>query len=121
MRTTLNLVLFCISLSLNVSAQKGVATKQLWGIFESKKGVMDPVSCYGYNIGYFQLYSTGETETKVICFDRMKNGEDIQLNCNTPNSITVWGYYETINLESKGACSGGTREIFFVTKWDCYN
>lgn len=115
-------MLLCLGLSLQTTAQKGAATKQLWGVFDSKKGVMDPVSCYGYNIGYFKLYTTGEEETKVICFDRMKNGAEVQLNCNNPNSITVWGYYETISLDgTKGACSGGSMEIFFVTKWDCYN
>lgn len=123
MRTLLYIMLFCFGLSLNAAAQKGAATKQLWGVFDSKKGVMDPISCYGYNIGYFDLYTTEEAVTKVICFDRMKNGENLQVSCNEGNSITVWGYYETISLDSgtKGACSGGAREVFFVTKWECYN
>lgn len=112
------LVSIFLLLAIFVNAQE----QQLWGIFSSKKGVMNPMSCYGYNIGDFKLYSMEETDDIVICFDRMKNGENIEINCED-QAITVWGYYENVSItRSKGSsCSAGKMTIFYVTKWECYN
>ncbi|MBL0912899.1 MAG: hypothetical protein IBJ09_11060 [Bacteroidia bacterium] len=90
------------------------ASVQLSGTFDSKRGIMHDISCYGFNIGFLST-----TEAKyVVCFDRLPNGSDIDVNCNE-DQVWVEGYFETKEAPSGGPCSAGTREIFYVTKWHC--
>jgi hypothetical protein len=93
---------------------KEVAIETLSGTYTSKKGVMDKISCFGYNVGYLQ--TTGKTPV-VICFDKMTNGSNIKITCEGP--LKVEGYYESVTKESNEACKGGTMSIFYVTKWSC--
>jgi hypothetical protein len=93
---------------------KEVALVNLSGTYTSKKGVMDKISCFGYNVGYLQ---TSEKMPVVICFDRMTNGSNIKITCEGP--LKVEGYYESVTKESNEACKGGTMNIFYVTKWAC--
>lgn len=131
MKTIACIIVAVVGLTFSVSAQntKGTPSKsskemeaptpatrvvQLSGTYTSKKGVMDKVSCFGYNIGYLQ---TSEKMPVVICFDKMANGSGIDVNCTGP--LQVEGYYETVTKESNEACKGGTMSIFYVTKWAC--
>jgi hypothetical protein len=87
---------------------------EIEGVFNSKKGVMHEISCHGYNIGFLK---TNEN-TEVICFDKLDNSSDFEINCNS--KIKVIGYFENHEvLESNGPCTAGTRKIFYVEKWEC--
>jgi hypothetical protein len=86
----------------------------LKGKFESKKGVMNPISCYGFNIGFLKLPNGNEY---VVCFDQLKNSNDLDVNC--VDEISVIGEFESKTIKSNGACPAGTMEIFYVKDWEC--
>lgn len=86
----------------------------LKGKFESKKGVMHPISCYGYNIGFLKVSNGSEY---VVCFDQLKNSKDLDVNCDDESSVI--GDFESKTIKSNGSCPAGTMEIFYVKEWDC--
>jgi hypothetical protein len=99
----------------------------LSGDFESYKGVMKPISQYGYNIGLLtQKGSTGAKEF-FVCFDRLRNGDELSIS----GFITVEGYFETVThnpdpnsshqvimnpVSGKSEPIRESQNIFFVTK-----
>ena len=90
--------------------------QELIGIFfESKKGVMHQLSCHAYNIGYL---STDSKNKVIICFDRMENSENIEINCS---KISVTGNFEDheIKNDENGVCSASKLSIFYVSEWKC--
>ncbi|MGQ3012681.1 MAG: hypothetical protein ACT6QS_03180 [Flavobacteriales bacterium] len=91
------------------------ASVQLSGTFDSKRGVMDDISCFGFNIGYL---ATAGGDYYAVCFDRLPNGSDIDVDCEA-HKIWVEGYLEIREAPAGGPCRAGSREIFYVTKWHC--
>jgi hypothetical protein len=98
------------------------ATKTLIGYFDSKQGVMHPLSMFGSNIGYFSEMQKGG-ETHVVCFDRLANGRDERIG---GEPIRIEGYFE---IKTKGPVAKGAQtttngadseNIFYVTKWSKY-
>lgn len=85
----------------------------LQGVFGSKKGVMDKLSCYGYNIGYL---NTKNGDKVVICFDQVPESADLNVECE---HISVGGYYKEKTADASGSCKGGTMKIFYVEEWKC--
>jgi hypothetical protein len=84
------------------------------GTYDSKKGVMHKISCYGFNIGYL---TTDAGEKVVVCFDRLDGGEDVNVTCD---KLMVEGYFEEIVKESDGgSCTSGKLKILFVEEWGC--
>jgi len=84
------------------------------GKYDSKKGVMHNISCYGVNIGYL---TNAAGEKTVVCFDRMENGNDLNVSCE---HIKVEGYYEEIIKEADGgSCVSGKLNVLFVETWSC--
>lgn len=86
---------------------------QYTGRFYSKRGVMDPVSCHGFNIGYLRT----PDENLVICFDRLPGGGDLNVLCE--KGVWVTGYFEEHTANPNGSCPGSVRKIFYVTEWRC--
>lgn len=99
---------------------KTETTKQVTsftGIYSSKRGVMSPISCYGFNIGYLTL-PIKESSDVIICFDKLPGGDNLNINCG--NKVYVEGYYENKTISGGGGpCPAGTKKIFYVTKWSC--
>lgn len=68
-------------------------TLQLSGKFTSKKGVKDPLSLLGYNIGELEnVVQSKSAEKVIVCFDKLPNSSDLEI----PENIKVEGYYETV-------------------------
>lgn len=85
------------------------------GSFDSRRGVMDPISCHGFNIGYF---NPSDGDRTVVCFDRLPGGGDLEISC--PKKIAVEGYYEQHTIrDGGGPCKDGDLRVFYVTKWHC--
>jgi|GEM_PF-1692358 len=97
--------------SSGAGAQRG---SQMSGVFDSKRGVMHRVSCYGYNIGEF----VSDEVVYIVCFDRLEGGEDLDINCKE-DRIWVKGYFEQKSAPSGGPCQQGTENVFYVTEWRC--
>ncbi len=89
--------------------------QDLTGSFESKKGVMHKLSCHAFNIGYL---STDSKNKVIICFDRMENSENIEIDCS---KISVRGNFEDheIKNDENGVCSASKLSIFYVSEWKC--
>lgn len=85
----------------------------LSGTYESKKGVMHKISCYGFNIGYL---TTEKGEKVVVCFDNLDNSADLKVDCE---NIAVQGHYSEKTIEGKGNCAAGTLKILYVEEWSC--
>ncbi|HLP54580.1 MAG TPA: hypothetical protein VK151_06115 [Fluviicola sp.] len=92
-------------------APKGPKNETLTGTYQSKRGVMTPLSCYCSNGG---ILTVGENEVK-ICFDKL--GKEPQ-DCKT---IIVTGHYETLSNDpdETSPCEKGTMEVFVVEKFKC--
>jgi hypothetical protein len=91
--------------------------EELQGTFTSKKGVMHPVSCYGYNIGFLK---TEGAENIIVCFDRISNSMDLEI---PSQSIYVKGHSENKTIEAipDNPCESGTRKVFYVEEWHILN
>ena len=87
--------------------------EEFQGTFSSKKGVMHPISCYGYNIGFLK---TDAGETIITCFDKLSNGRELEI---PSQAIAVKGHFVTMTIEEvpDNPCESGTRKIFYVDEW----
>ena len=94
----------------NASSREMVELK---GTYQSKKGVMHRISCYGYNIGYL---TTAGGEQIVICFDQMQKSADLKIECT---NISVQGHYSEKTIGGGGNCEPGSMKILYVRKWKC--
>ncbi|MES2554773.1 MAG: hypothetical protein V4604_01405 [Bacteroidota bacterium] len=93
-------------------APKAPKKETLTGTYQSKRGVMTPLSCYCSDGG--MLSTGGETEIKV-CFDKLdKKPKDCQ-------KISVTGHYETLanDPEETSPCPKGIMTVFVVEKFKC--
>lgn len=83
------------------------------GFFESKKGVMNTISCYCYNVGYLK---TTDEKKIIVCFDRMAYQDTPECS-----KISVTGYFEEHKVqEGTGSpCPGGVQNIFYVDNFEC--
>lgn len=88
--------------------------KTISGKFESKMGVMDKISCHGFNIGYIK----SDSKSYVICFDRLANSSDLKIDCE---NIVLIGTVEEheISGDENGVCKASKIEIFYVSEWKC--
>lgn len=82
------------------------------GSFRSLIGVMNPLSCYCYNVG---TITTKSGERVNVCF---KNA-NIHKDPKKCDNLTVTGSYENISIEDNGACPKGTRKFLMVSKYSC--
>lgn len=115
--------LFLVSLTLGLSAQN-ISTKggsnsspnttsvTIEGTWESKKGVMDVVSCYGSNAGYVEDAVGNRT---MVSFDQMPNGSNLNVS---GSYLKATGHYETITPPSGGVCASDPRQIFIVESYE---
>ena len=83
------------------------------GKFESKKGVMDKISCYCYNSGYL---TTDKGDRIAICLE-IKDHETIKCK----EKITFTGNYEerTHGDSKNNPCPSGKMMIFIAKKYIC--
>jgi hypothetical protein len=91
--------------------QPSEPTITLEGTFESKQGVMTPLSCYCYNSGYL---TTATKKQIALCFDNDSDNTD----CKT---IRVTGFYTTVknNPEPTSPCKQGEMSYFKVVRFKC--
>jgi len=107
------LIINCGLINKNSKMEKTEKLITLVGTYESLQGVMNDISCYGYNIGYL---TTKDNEI-VICFDEMKNVDKVVCD----KKLTVKGNYKTVKVEENfnSPCPAGEREIFMVSEFSC--
>ncbi len=86
-------------------------TQTIEGTFESKKGVMNIVSCFCHNSGYLKS-KTGE-EIPVCISD-----EKADVSCE---KVKMTGEYVTITheKENNGVCPATTMTYFRVSSFSC--
>lgn len=97
------------------SAQNPEAKDKLEGRYLSQKGVLSPISCHGYNIGYM---TTDQGEKVVVCFDRLDGA--VELNPECSEKMWVEGTYgESTNDGKEGPCPQSTIKLFYVERWGC--
>lgn len=83
----------------------------LIGTFESRRGVMDPLSCFCYNCGYL---TTAKGEKIAVCI----TDEGVTLDCK---NVVCKGKYVTVkkDKETNGVCAGGTMTYFEASSVKC--
>ena len=103
-------VLFFTACSTN-KTQQTEPTLELTGVYESKQGVMTPLSCYCGNGGYL---TTSDEKRIAICFE----GNNDMISCK---NISVTGFYKTVknNPEPTSPCKQGEMTYFKVVKFKC--
>ncbi len=108
------LILFCVSCGITSETTVTASGTELEGKFTSKKGVMSPISCHGFNIGYLQ---TGSGERIVVCFDRLPNSSDLEVP--ESETIHVTGQYEehTTVANDASPCPAETITVFYADGW----
>ena len=86
--------------------------KEFTGTYDSKTGVMNNISCYCHEVGYF---TTQKGEEFPICFDEY--GEEPTCTEN----LYIKGDFENITIEPEitSPCPKGTLKIFMVTEFEC--
>ena len=84
---------------------------ELTGAYESKQGVMVPLSCYCGISGYL---TTSNEKGIAVCFE----GNNNPIDCK---NITVTGFYKTVknNPEPTSPCKQGEIRYFKVVKFKC--
>jgi hypothetical protein len=84
----------------------------LSGTYETRRGVMDALSCFCYNGGYI---TTAKGERIAICIA----DEGINIDCKR---VLVKGKYLTVTKEKEpnGVCAGGTMTYFEANTVSCY-
>ena len=86
--------------------------EEFTGTYDSKTGVMNSISCYCFEVGYF---TNKKGEEFPICFDEYGEEPDCTEN------LYIKGYFEDITIEPENTspCPAGTMEIFIVTEYEC--
>lgn len=81
------------------------------GTFESKQGVMTPLSCYCFNGGFL---TTSDDKHIPVCFENNNN----IINCQ---ALSVTGFYKTVknNPEPTSPCPKGEMTYFRVIRFKC--
>ncbi len=105
---------FFLFLWVNCSIKKNQSSEStitLSGTFESKQGVMTPLSCYCFNGGFL---TTSDAKSIPVCFDNEANNMDCK-------KIRVTGYYKTMtnNPEPTSPCPKGEMTYFGVVSYTC--
>lgn len=105
-------LLFLVLISGDCSIKNQREEITLKGVYQSVKGVKDPLSCYCFNAGY--LITTESKNSVPICF---KNNDE-EINCI---NIVVTGYYgkKKINPEPTNPCASGELNIFYASSYKC--
>ncbi len=102
---------FIILISCKTNMNKVNSNIEFTGIYESFKGVMQPISCFCYETGYLTL----ENGEKIpICFDNL-NTDKIVSN----SKISVKGKYEILKhaFKENDPCTEGEMKIFIVSEF----
>ncbi|MCH2045613.1 MAG: hypothetical protein MK212_15970 [Saprospiraceae bacterium] len=82
------------------------------GSFRSFTGVMNPLSCYCYNVG---TITTKSGERVNVCFKNVEIHKDPK-KCD---NLTVTGSYKNISIKDNGPCPAGTKKLLMVSKYSC--
>ncbi len=96
----------------NNNSVKNTEKLEYIGTYDSKKGIMNDISCYCFEVGFFVATSGEEL---VICFEELKE----EASCS--ENLKITGYLKTVTIspENTSPCSAGKREIFYVTDFEC--
>ena len=107
---SLFLFFLVIILFFNCSGIKNYQSKQISGIFQSVKGVKDPLSCYCFNAGYL---IDSDNKRIPVCFN-----DKIEINCQR---LTLNGKFllKESPKEATTPCHSGKMKVYMVSSSQC--